>query len=171
MIRKYILGVFDTEENVLRAASALRENRIPIQDVLTPYPIHALEKIIGIKQSWLPVVCFLAGLIGCIGAIGFQIWAASIDWPINVGGKPFNSVPAFVPITFEITVLIAGITTAIAFFFRSKLFPLKRIELHNSKVSDDRFVIVIENPSGERKLSELMKIHGAVMVETREERE
>lgn len=171
MLKKFVLGIFDREEAVVKGAQLLQENKISVEDIFTPYPIHALEKIMGLRRSWLPIVCFLAGVAGCTAALGFQIWAASINWPLNVGGKPFNSLPAFIPITFEVTVLLAGLITTAAFLARSKLFPLKPLKLFNQRVTDDRFLIVVKNPQDEKKVTDLFYGAGAVVVESREERE
>lgn len=169
MGKTVVLGIFDKEETVIRGAKLLRDQGIPILDVYTPYPIHELEETMAIKRSRLPMVCFFAGLSGCTLALGFQIWAASVNWPINVGGKPFNSLPAFIPITFELTVLLGGLITTAAFLFRSKLFPLKVPVLFNDRISDDRFVIAVETPDISR-VTDVMSVAGALVIERREEK-
>ena len=74
----------------------------------------------GLRPSRLPWVCFVLGLLGAVAMLLFQYWATAVSWPINVGGKPWNSLPAFVPVTFEVMVLCAGVGTVVAFIWRDR---------------------------------------------------
>jgi len=168
MHKKFLLGIFDTESTLLKAAQNLKNSGIKIFDIFTPYAVHGLDEVMGLKRSWLPVVCFIAGVIGCAFALVLQIWTSAYDWPLNVGGKPLNSLPAFIPITFEITILAAGVTTAFAFLVRSKLFPGKTPIVFNTRVTDDRFVIAIKEPFDERQVTDLFNQSGALIVEREE---
>jgi len=175
----FVIGIFNEEKNLLAGAKEIKESGIDIYDIYTPYPIHALEEIMGIRRSRLPYVCFGAGLGGCLLALVFQVWTSATNWPLNVGGKPFNSFPAFIPIAFEITVLLGGLVTTAAFLARSELFPLKHIlplrsllirpRLFHERVTDDHFMIAVERTASldVRKVKHILERHQAVAVEER----
>lgn len=173
----FVVGLFGQEKHLVSCAKEIREAGIPIYDIYTPYPIHLLEEIIGIRRSRLPYVCFAAGFSGCLLALVFQIWTSASSWPINVGGKPLNSFPAFIPIAFEVTVLLGGLATAAAFLARSELFPLKHmlplrsllksVKRFHERVTDDHFMIAIEKTEllDTRKVRHLLEKHQAIAVE------
>lgn len=142
-VTKFLLGVFDDEARVIGAVKNLRRAGISIHDVYTPYAVHGLDEAMGIKRSRLPVVCFFAGGLGLLFAILFQIWVFTSSWPLNFGGKPFLAVPAFIPVAFEVTVLVGGLVTVAAFLVRSRLFPGSRALLLDRAITDDRFVVAI----------------------------
>ena len=119
----YILGIFDDEHLLKSAGKSLVDNKIKIHDIFTPFPVHGLDGLLEIKRTRLPIVCFFAGVTGCSLAMYFQYWVSKVDWPIIVGGKPFNSFMAFIPVGFEITILLGALVTVAAFFFRNNLFP------------------------------------------------
>ncbi len=135
---------FDREDALLAATKDLRARGYVIRDAYTPYAVHGLDAAMGLKRSRLPLVCLLFGLFGAIAKLTFQIWTSAVDWPLNVGGKPLASVPAFVPVTFEVTVLFAGLGTVAAFLILSKLWPSKRPAVSYRRSTDDRFVLVLE---------------------------
>ena len=143
-MRKYISAYFTDEEDLLRASKILMEKEIPILDVLTPFPVHGLDKVLGLKESNLPTVWFIAGAIGTIFAFGFQTWSFVVDYPLFIGGKPHFAIPAFIPITFEVTVLFAAFAMVFAFLFRSKLGLGAKNKIHDERITDDRFVIIID---------------------------
>jgi hypothetical protein len=143
-----VIGYFEDEQATLAATRAARAEGFAITDVFTPYAVHGLDEAMGLRPSRLPWVCFGAGLVGGAIGLGFQIWSSSVSWPLNVGGKPFVSLPAFIPITFELTVLAAALTTALALLVRARLFPGKRAAAL-PRVTDDRFALVL-SAAGER---------------------
>ena len=108
---------------MLAAVATLRSAGVAIHDVFAPYPVHGLDQAMGIRRSRLPFVTLLAGLGGLCFALAFQYYTAVFDWPLDVGGKPENSTLAFVPVCFELTVLIGGLGTVGAFLLRARLFP------------------------------------------------
>lgn len=144
MSRRLMLGFFDGEDDILAATRAVRIAGFAVEDVYAPYAVHGLDKAIGLKPSKLPWVCFALGLAGAALKVWFEIWTSATDWAINVGGKPFNSLPAFVPVTFEVMVLFAGMSTVFAFFWVARLYPGKRAKLPDPAVTDGHFVLVIE---------------------------
>jgi hypothetical protein len=141
---KILLGGFDHEADLLAAVHAARSRGVPVREVFTPYYVHGLDEALGDPRSRLPWITLAGGLAGLLGAIGLQVWAAVIDWPLNVGGKPTNSALAFLPITFEATILLGGLATAGAFFWRSglrpSLDPPQRLTLRST---DDTLVLAL----------------------------
>jgi hypothetical protein len=145
MHRLVLLGSFAREEDVLAAVRRARAQGFYIADVYTPYAVHGLEQAMGLRPSRLSWACFAFGLMGATLAIGFQFWAMAASWPLNVGGKPWNSLPAYVPVAFEMTVLCAGLGVVLAFLIRSRMFLGKEATPLFARVTDDRFVLALEN--------------------------
>ncbi len=171
MACRSMLGVFAHEEDVLRATDAARRQGITILDVYTPYAVHGLDDAMGLPPSRLPWVCFALGLIGAVLKVWFEFWASAVSWPINVGGKPWNSLPAFVPITFEVMVLFAGISTVVAFLFVARLRPWRRAVLVHPRVTDDRFVLLLEQTDATlavERIRNLFERHNAIEIAERE---
>jgi Protein of unknown function (DUF3341) len=144
MSRRVMLGFFEREEDVLAATRAAREAGLKILDVYTPYPVHGLDQAMGLVPSRLALVCLIFGLFGAVFKVWLEFWTTSVAWPINVGGKPWNSWPAFVPTTFEIMVLFAGVSTFLAFLVVARLRPGKAPVMPDPRVTDDRFVLMVE---------------------------
>lgn len=104
-----VAGIFMTEESILNAARKVREAGFKKFDVISPFPIHGMEEACDIKRSWIPWVTFIAALTGLLAGLALTYWTSAVNWPINVGGKPYFSLPAFVPIIFELTILFAAL--------------------------------------------------------------
>jgi len=170
--RRVLIGIFDSEDAILQATDSARRRGWKIVDVFAPYAVHRLDKAMGLKRSRLPWVCFALGLFGASFKVWFEYWTTASDWPINVGGKPWNSLPAFVPITFEVMVLCAGISTVLAFFGMSRLWPGRRAALLDPRVTNDRFALVLEEDNAAFDVEEVERFlmeHHAVRVEEREQ--
>ncbi len=144
MSRRIFVGVFEREEDTLDAVRAVRARGLKIVDVYTPYAVHGLDQAMGLDPSKLPWVCFALGLIGASFKVWFEYWTTATSWAINVGGKPWNSLPAFVPVTFEVMVLFAGVSTVIAFFAHRGLLPGRKAIVPIAGVTDDRFAVLLE---------------------------
>jgi Protein of unknown function (DUF3341) len=106
--RNYISVYLDDEVPLLQVVRKLRDNNETIIDVLTPFPVHGLDEALSMKRSRIPVVGFIFGVLGAILAFGFQAWVFTVSYPLIIGGKPFFAAPAFIPITFELTVFRSG---------------------------------------------------------------
>jgi hypothetical protein len=109
-----IVGFWEDEFKLLKAAEAFRDAGFKKFDTISPFPIHGMDDAMGLKRSKITYVCFAAGLFGCLFGLWFQSYVAYMDWPINVGGKPFLSWPAFIPVTFELTILFGGLASVAA---------------------------------------------------------
>jgi Protein of unknown function (DUF3341) len=140
----YISIVFDDEVPLLQAVRKLRDNNEIIKDVLSPFPVHGLDEALAIRRSRIPVVGFIFGALGAILAFGFQAWVFTVSYPLIIGGKPFFSAPTFIPITFECTVLFAGLSMVAALLIRSGLKPEIIFTPVDERITDDRFVILVE---------------------------
>jgi hypothetical protein len=168
--KNFLVGSFADEHSLLKAAQAARERGFRIYDVFTPYPVHGLETVLRIRKSRLPWITLLGGVSGLLLSIGFQFYGAILDWPMNVGGKPDNSTLAFVPITFEIAVLAAGLVTAAALLVRTRLFPGAHEQLFAQGVTDDTFAIALRQreSTDSQLLQRVLMEHGASEVYERE---
>ena len=144
MNRRILIGIFSREQDVLNAIRTFRQRGLSIVDVYIPYAIHGLDRALGWRPTRLPWVCFLLGLLGAPFKVWFEYWTTAFNWPINVGGKPWDSLPAFVPVTFEVMVLCAGVSTVIAFFIASRLWPGRKTTLLYPEITNDKFAIVLE---------------------------
>ena len=174
MSRRVLLGVFASEHDILQATRAAREAGYKISDVYTPHAVHGLDVAMGLRRSRLPWICFLAGLTGAILKVWFEFWTTMVDWPVNVGGKPWNSLPAFVPVTFEVMVLSAGVTTVLAFFVVARLWPGHKNTLPHPGITDDRFVLALEEADAgfdAARVRRLLETFHVVAVEERMEEE
>lgn len=168
---RLLLGTFEREEDILAVTRASRNRGLKIVDVYTPYAVHGLDQAGGLKPSRLPWVCFYLGLFGAAFKVWFEFWTTAVSWPINVGGKPWNSLPAFVPVTFEVMVLFAGVSTVIAFLIASRLRPGKIAKLPDPRVTDDRFVLVLEQTDSTfdpDEVGRFFRHHGATAVVERD---
>ena len=166
------VGFFEDDRDLLDAVRECRDRGIPIVDVVSPFPIHGLDDVLGIRPSRLPWVTLIAGAVGLgIGTWG-QYWTSAVNWPLNIGGKPFDSLPAFVPVMFEMTVLFAGLATAAALLLRSRIWPGRRTGPGLERTSDDQHALILAQEDAafrEEDFTEVLLRHGAV--ETRHETE
>ncbi|MEK6705378.1 MAG: DUF3341 domain-containing protein [Bdellovibrionota bacterium] len=149
-----VVGYFSDPETLLKVMPRIRDFNFCDFDAYSPYPIHGLDSAQGLKRSPIPYITFVAGLTGATLAFIFQYWTSVVDWPLNVGGKPLNSWPAFVPIIFEVTILFAGLTTFAAMLLFNGLPDFKRKRI-DPAVTRDKFAIFISAPrsASEEKLS------------------
>ena len=116
-----VVGIWLDDHACVAAAHKIREAGYRKFDAITPFPVHGMEEAIGIKRSWIPWVTFFAGLTGLSCGLALTYWTSAVDWAINVGGKPFFSGPAFVPIMFELTILFAALCSVGALFAACRL--------------------------------------------------
>jgi hypothetical protein len=140
-------GLFDDPEELLRAARKVRDTGYRKWDCHTPYPVHGLDKAMGLKPSPIPYLCLGAGFVGAGLAMLMQWWMSAVDYPVRIGGKPLFSWPAFVPITFELFVLLAALGAMGGMLVLCKLGRWHS-PLHDSgimaEVTTRRFAVVLE---------------------------
>ena len=142
-----MIGEFTTAAAVLHAAQKVRDAGFRKWDVVTPFPVHGMDKAMGLKDSHLGWNVLPLGLTGTLSAFAMMYWMNGIDYPLNVGGKPFFGWPQFVPITWELLVLTAALTGLIGFLALCGL-PMPYHPVFNvpqfARASQDRFFLVIE---------------------------
>jgi hypothetical protein len=146
MSQRVYVAVYDTAHDLVRAAAAVRKQDWPVVEAYTPYPVHGLDEALDRPRSRLAVAAFVCGLLGVVAALALQFWTTARDWPLNVGGQPWDSLPAFVPVTFEMMVLFAGLGLFAAWLVRCGLNPGKAARLVGEGETDNRFVLVVGEP-------------------------
>ena len=142
-----LMAEFNSPEGLLAAARRAHQEGYRRMDAYTPLPIEGLSEAIGFHRTRVPLIVLIGGLVGCIGGFLLQYWIAAIYYPINVGGRPFNSWPSFIPVTFELTILVAAISAVLGMLALNGLpmpyhpvFNVPRFEL----ASQNRFFLCIE---------------------------
>ena len=165
MSRPVLIARFKAQADIVAAASSARKAGLTIVDAYTPYPVAALHEAMGLKTSRLGYIGFACGVTAGLAMLSLELWVSTSDWPLNIGGRPDNSLPAFVPPAFEFGVLFAALSAVLALLLRSRLFPGKQAWVPAPGVSDDSFALVIDpGPSGSQAAALLSK-HNAVVVE------
>lgn len=170
---KFLVGLFDHEDNLVKAIKSLKKAGITITDCLTPFPVHGLEHELGYKDSNLHRAGFFFGLTGMTVALTIMTWVSTSNYPLNIGGKPHFALPSFIPITFELTVLYAAVGMVIVYCIRNGLYPGKVPRILDERITDDRFALTFEmnEELTEDKVSQIVSIlneAGAVEVKTKE---
>ncbi len=136
-----LFGLYDDEEKLLAAVKEANARHLDIMEVYTPFPVHGLDPLLGLSESRLHQAGFVYGALGTLTAFGFMTWVFTRDWPIIFGGKPYWSVPAFIPITFELTVLFAAVGMVVTFYIISGLGPGAEPPRLHDRITDDKFCI------------------------------
>ncbi len=167
--KKYLLGIFEDEDKLMEAVHYVRQNEYEMFDVRTPFPVHGLDDVMGMKRSRIPVAGFLCGITGTAVAFGGMTWINTVSWSINVGGKPFFSVPTFIPITFELTVLFAAFGMVGVFLYANGLFPGKEPLILDERTTDDKFLIAFDLNnehiiSKQKEITDLLTKYGATEI-------
>jgi hypothetical protein len=143
-VKKFVVGNFDDEAVLFPAVKKVRRAGYKIHDVFTPFPIHGLDHAMGLRDTSLHTAGFIYGITGTSTAVGFITWALTVDWQINFGGKPFFSLPAWIPVTFELTVLFAAVGMVLTFCYLCQLAPFVKKDHFNPRSTDDTFVMALE---------------------------
>lgn len=172
MLHKYILGVYDDDDVMLAGIKQLRDEGYRPHEVFTPFPVHGLDDAMGLQETRLHTAGFLYGATGTLTAVGCMTYIQQFDWPIIVGGKPFFSLPAFVPITFELTVLFAAIGMVVTFYLRNGFSIFKPLEVVDKRATDNKFVVAYcckqyDGGTDQDQIRSLLKKTGASEVNDR----
>lgn len=166
--KKFVLGVFDDEDVLLKAVGKVRGAGVKIHEVYSPFPVHGLDEELGYKRSRLPIAAFMFGALGTTLALVMQIWMLGVDWPMIIGGKNHVALPDFVPVTFELTVLLASFGMVGTFLVSSDLKPWKDPKLMDIRITDDKHIMAIDLGSNKameaKSINSLLKDSGAIEV-------
>jgi hypothetical protein len=164
MESRYILGIFEGEEPLLRAFRRMKEEGIPIKDVITPYPVHEILENHG-RKSKMTYAAWLYGLLATLAVLAFLTYTAVIDWPLNYGGKPSNAFPSFMVVTIVLTIFSVTILSLFTFSWRANLWPSNYKPIFHEGATDDKFVILIEKSDvDENKATGILKEMGAIEI-------
>lgn len=156
-------GIFTEEHQAISAAAKCRDLGMVKFDAITPYPVHGMEEACGVPRSNIPYVTFIAGLTGLLSGLALTIWTSAVNWPLNIGGKPLISLPAFIPVCFELTILFAALSSVGAFFYFCGIPRIDPPVIDPDLTSHKFAIFVPENETGydETKLDKLFKELGA----------
>ena len=169
--KKYILGVYDDEDVLLHAIEKIRSAGTKIYTVFSPYPVHGIDDALGIERSRLPIAAFIYGLTGLAFALWMQIYMLGFDWPMIIGGKPHIGLPAFIPVSFELTVFFCAHGLVITFLIVCGLYPRMKVPVFDLRSTDDKFIMAIEVKAGVtdiQHVNTLLRDNGAVEVNEKE---
>jgi len=163
--KNYILGVFNDEDVLIHAVEKVRGSGVRIHEVFSPFPVHGLDEALGYKRTRLPIAAFMFGITGTCLALVMQYWMLGYDWPMIIGGKNFASLPPFIPVTFEMTVLLSALGMVATFLIVSDLKPYKKPRQFDVRSTDDKHIMAIDLALNQGKskddLSRLLREAGA----------
>jgi hypothetical protein len=167
-VKKFVVGSFEEEGALFSAVKRVRSSGYKIHDVYTPMAIHGLDKALGLRETSLHTAGFIYGITGTATSLCGIGWVFTSDWPLNLGGKPHFSLPAWIPIIFEMTVLFASIGMFLTFCYLCQLAPFAKKHHFSPRSTDDRFVMVIEctPKSNETEIQAFLENLGAKEVNT-----
>jgi hypothetical protein len=168
MSNQFIHALYDDDDVLLNAVKEIREHKHHIEEIYTPFPVHGLDKAMGLEGTRIAIMAFIYGCIGLGVAITMINFIMIEDWPQNIGGKPsftfLANLPAFVPVIFEMTVFFAAHLMLITFYMRSRLWPFKKAENPNPLTTDDKFLMEVKLNGNEKELTALLKKTGAIEI-------
>ncbi|MEP0987242.1 DUF3341 domain-containing protein [Ekhidna sp.] len=154
----YILGVYEDEDVLMDAITSVRESGVKIEEVYSPFPVHGIDDVLGYKRSWLSVAAFLFGITGTILALTMMVGMMGIDWPMIIGGKDYVPIPSFIPVTFEMTVLLASFGMVGTFFVISNLKPWGKPRIYDIRITDDKHIMAIDLDKNDKSEADIKKV-------------
>lgn len=155
--KEVLYGLYDDEQILLKAVHQAKAQHLEIMDVFTPFPVHGLDPALGLAESRLHIAGFIYGAIGTLTAFLGMTWVFTRDWPIIFGGKPYWSVPAFIPITFELTVLFAAVGMVVTFYTICGMAPGITNPTLDDRITDDKFCIAFDASGADQQSVEQYK--------------
>lgn len=170
MASKIFRALYNDDDILMNAVKKVREAKHHIEEVYTPFPVHGLDKALGLDETRLSMAAFLYGCLGLTVATVMMNYIMIEDWPQDIGGKPsftfIQNMPAFVPVMFEMTIFFAAHLMVITFYLRSKMWPFKKAENPLPSTTDATFLMEVAVKEGEEEaLTELLLDTGAVEVQ------
>jgi hypothetical protein len=172
MASKVIHALYIDDDILLQAVKKVRDERYHIEEIYTPFPVHGLEKAMGLADTRIAITSFIYGVIGLIVSIVMMNFIMIEDWPQDIGGKPSFSyianMPAFVPVMFELTVFFAAHLMVITFYMRSRLWPFKKAENPDPRTTDDKFVMEVALEGDEQEMISFFEKTGSIEIKITE---
>lgn len=168
MSSKVIHALYNDDDVLMNAVKEVRAAHHHIEEVYTPFPVHGLDKAMGIAPTRMGITAFMFGLLGLAFATWFLNYIMIDDWPRNIGGKPSFSFaensPAFIPILFEMTVFFSAHLMVITFYMRSKIWPFRKAENPDPRTTDDHFLMEVSVEDNEKEITSLLEKTGAIEI-------
>ena len=172
MSSKVIQAMYNDDDILMDAVKEVRAAHHHIEEVYTPFPVHGLDKAMGLKGTRIAITAFMYGCVGFSFAIWMMNYMMIDQWPQDIGGKPsfsfFQNMPAFVPIMFELSVFFAAHLMVITFYMRSRLWPFKKAENPDPRTTDDMFVMEVAVDGNEQELVSFLENTGTVEIKVTE---
>lgn len=169
--KNFLVGVFDDEDVLLSAVPKIRTSGVKIHEVFSPFPVHGLDEVLGYKRTRLPIAAFMFGITGTGLALLMQIWMLGYDWPMIIGGKNFASLPPFIPVTFELTVLLSALGMVATFIIVSDMKPYGWPRQFDIRSTDDKHVMAIDvdlnTAKSKEEITRILRDAGASEVNTK----
>lgn|SRR5688572_12612447 len=163
--KNFLVGVFDDEDVLLNGVTSIRQSGVKIHEVYSPFPVHGLDEVLGYKRTRLPIAAFMFGITGTSLALFTQVWMLGYDWPMIIGGKNFASLPPFVPVIFEFTVLLAALGMVGTFMIASDLKPYKWPRQFDIRSTEDKHIMAIDlalnKGKSKAEIASILKAAGA----------
>jgi ActD protein len=172
-----VVAEFETAEQLIHAAESTRLAGYRRFEAYAPFPIEGLSEAIGLKRNAVPLITLIGGLAGGLGGFFFQLWVSAVAYPENIGGRSLNSWPAFIPVTFELTVLGASLSAVFGMLALNGLprphHPLFNVERFQKHATSDRFFLCIEARDPKFSLADsarfLQGLHAAHVTEVEDD--
>ncbi len=165
---KVIHAIYNDDDVLMNAVKKVKAAKHHIEEIYTPFPVHGLDKAMGLAPTRIAITAFLYGCVGLTVAVLMMNFIMIEDWPQDIGGKPsfsyLENMPAFVPIMFELTVFFAAHLMVITFYLRSRMWPFKKAENPDVRTTDDHFLMELPVGDDVEALESLLKETGAVEI-------
>lgn len=172
MSNKVVQAMYNDDDILMDAVKEVRAAKYHIEEVYTPFPVHGLDKAMGLAPTRIAITAFMYGCVGLVFSVWMMNYMMIEQWPQDIGGKPsfsfVQNMPAFVPIMFEMTVFFAAHLMVITFYMRSKLWPFKEAENPDPRTTDDMFVMEVIVDGNEEELVAFLKKTGTVEIKVTE---
>ncbi len=177
MTKRVLYAIYDDDDILLSSVNTLRSANINIEEVYSPFPIHGLDKALGLKETRMAITAFIYGCIGLTfgGLLIYYIMISGVgkSWPMNIGGKPnftfYHNLPSFVPIMFECTVLFAGHLMSLTYLYRCGLYPGSNSKSPDIRTTDDKFLMEIIVDDRREEIEQILKDTGAIEIKYKED--
>ena len=158
--KNFLLGIFEDEDVLISAVKKVRGSGIKIHEVFSPYPVHGLDDALGYRRTRLPIAAFMFGFLGTVLALTMQGYMLAIDWPMIIGGKNYASV-TYVPVTFELTVLLSALGMVGTFLVVSNMRPWAKPRIFDERSTDDKHVMVVDLDLNKTSADEITRVLNA----------